>query len=133
MKPMSTAFLLMVIAPQAALAHEVIHRGHDHIHAAKCGHTAIEHEGHVDYLHDAHLHAMHGGHADEHVLAVSTAHPATEALVTAVAHEGHAHDAKKDDHPLVQHGDHFDHLHDGRLHYTHGDHVDDHGPVALVN
>ena len=26
-------------------------------HAADCGHTAIEHDGHIDYLHDGHLHS----------------------------------------------------------------------------
>src|ERR1700719_2738991 len=29
-------------------------------------------------------------------------------------------------------GDHLDYLVNGRLHHTHGDHCDDHGPVQLV-
>src|SRR5258708_33431496 len=32
------------------------HESHSHQHGANCGHTAIEHEGHVDYLSDGHLH-----------------------------------------------------------------------------
>jgi zinc transport system permease protein len=33
---------------------------------AHCGHPAIDHEHHVDYLHDGHRHATHEGHYDEH-------------------------------------------------------------------
>ena len=32
------------------------HLNHGHVHGIKCGHTAIRHEDHVDYLHDGHLH-----------------------------------------------------------------------------
>jgi hypothetical protein len=32
----------------------------------------------------------------------------------------------------VPHGDHVDFLVNGRLHYPHGDHCDDHGPVTVV-
>ena len=28
------------------------HAHHDHTHGPGCGHTAIRHDGHVDYLHD---------------------------------------------------------------------------------
>ena len=31
-----------------------------------CGHRAVAHEDHVDYLHDGHRHAPHGAHYDEH-------------------------------------------------------------------
>jgi hypothetical protein len=31
-----------------------------------CGHEAVEHDGHVDYLHEGHRHAVHGDHYDEH-------------------------------------------------------------------
>ncbi|MGL5929537.1 MAG: metal ABC transporter permease, partial [Dermatophilaceae bacterium] len=41
--------------------------GHDdHEHGADCGHPAMTHEDHVDYLHDGHRHAVHQGHYDEH-------------------------------------------------------------------
>jgi len=39
---------------------------HEHEHGPDCGHPAIEHDRHVDYLHDGHRHAPHEGHYDEH-------------------------------------------------------------------
>lgn len=40
---------------------------HDgHAHGAGCGHDAVQHGDHVDYLHDGHKHAAHGDHYDEH-------------------------------------------------------------------
>jgi zinc transport system permease protein len=41
---------------------------HDHEHGPGCGHPAVVHGDHVDYLHDGHRHAPHEGHYDEHVL-----------------------------------------------------------------
>jgi len=53
-----------VHVPEPA-AHLVSAR-HGHAHDPKCGHPAIEHGDHVDYVHDGHLHAAHGDHWDEH-------------------------------------------------------------------
>lgn len=39
---------------------------HPHEHGPKCGHLAVPHEDHVDYVHDGHRHAAHGSHYDEH-------------------------------------------------------------------
>jgi zinc transport system permease protein len=39
---------------------------HRHQHGPGCGHVAVEHGDHVDYLHDGHRHASHGEHYDEH-------------------------------------------------------------------
>ena len=39
---------------------------HPHVHDADCGHLAVEHAGHTDYIHDGHRHAAHGDHYDEH-------------------------------------------------------------------
>jgi zinc transport system permease protein len=39
---------------------------HLHVHGPVCGHEAVAHEDHVDYLHDGHRHAAHGAHYDEH-------------------------------------------------------------------
>jgi zinc transport system permease protein len=39
---------------------------HGHQHGPGCGHTAVEHGDHIDYIHDGHRHAAHGGHYDEH-------------------------------------------------------------------
>ena len=39
---------------------------HAHEHGPGCGHEAVAHGDHVDYLHDGHRHAAHEGHYDEH-------------------------------------------------------------------
>ena len=39
---------------------------HAHEHGPGCGHPALVHDDHVDYLHDGHRHAPHQGHYDEH-------------------------------------------------------------------
>lgn len=39
---------------------------HRHEHGPGCGHPAVPHGDHVDYLHDGHRHAVHGAHYDEH-------------------------------------------------------------------
>ena len=39
---------------------------HDHDHGPDCGHVAVPHGDHVDYVHDGHRHAPHGRHYDEH-------------------------------------------------------------------
>ena len=42
--------------------------GHDaqHKHGADCGHEAVPHGDHVDYLVEGHLHHPHEGHCDNH-------------------------------------------------------------------
>ncbi|GAB1667687.1 hypothetical protein Mh1961_09070 [Mannheimia haemolytica] len=43
------------------------HANHEHEHGEGCGHTAIKHNDHIDYLHDGHLHHnKHGDHCDDH-------------------------------------------------------------------
>ncbi len=39
---------------------------HAHVHGPDCGHVAVRHGDHVDYVHDGRRHAPHGGHYDEH-------------------------------------------------------------------
>lgn len=39
---------------------------HQHQHGHDCGHPAVVHGDHLDYVHDGHRHAPHGGHYDEH-------------------------------------------------------------------
>jgi zinc transport system permease protein len=39
---------------------------HPHDHGEDCGHIAVPHGDHVDYVHDGHRHAPHGRHYDEH-------------------------------------------------------------------
>jgi hypothetical protein len=38
--------------------------GHPLTHSAGCGHVAIEHQGHRDYLHSEHLHSVCAAPAD---------------------------------------------------------------------
>lgn len=105
------------------------HESQAHQHGSGCGHTAIRHADHVDYLHDGHLHHTHGDHCDEHALEINADNPDTCAETRCV--EAHAH-GPSCGHEAVPHGDHVDYLVDGRLHHAHGEHCDDHGPVTIV-
>lgn len=105
------------------------HADHAHQHGANCGHTAIKHEDHVDYLHDGHLHHAHGDHCDEHTLAVGDANPA--ACKPTGCADTHTHGTGCG-HEAVPHGDHVDYMVEGRLHHAHDGHCDDHGAVELV-
>lgn len=42
-------------------AHDAAHR-----HGPSCGHTAVPHGDHVDYLVNGHLHHPHDSHCDDH-------------------------------------------------------------------
>ncbi len=53
-------------AGDEALPHTVVPELHGHAHGDDCGHPAVEHGDHVDYVHGGHRHAMHGDHYDEH-------------------------------------------------------------------
>ena len=57
-------------APAGLDAHDVDHtvvpEDHTHEHGDACGHLAVPHGDHVDYVHDGHRHAPHGSHYDEH-------------------------------------------------------------------
>ena len=46
--------------------HEATARDARHKHGDDCGHLAVQHGDHVDYVHDGHRHAPHGKHYDEH-------------------------------------------------------------------
>ncbi|MGO8673877.1 MAG: hypothetical protein ACLQVD_21280 [Capsulimonadaceae bacterium] len=37
-----------------------------HVHGPGCGHEAVPHGNHTDYLVDGHLHHPHGSHCDDH-------------------------------------------------------------------
>lgn len=38
----------------------------EHEHGVDCGHEAVPHAGHIDYLVDGHIHRIHDGHCDDH-------------------------------------------------------------------
>jgi zinc transport system permease protein len=46
--------------------HTVVPESHAHEHGETCGHPAVPHGDHVDYVHEGHRHAPHGSHYDEH-------------------------------------------------------------------
>jgi hypothetical protein len=109
------------------------HANHEHVHGENCGHTAIQHGDHVDFLHDGHLHhPTKEGVIEEHVLEVTELNPAS-------CSGGHACDSHPAEHvhgpgcghEAVPHGDHIDYLVDGHLHHPHEGHCDNHGPVSL--
>jgi hypothetical protein len=102
-----------------------------HVHSASCGHRAVKHDGHVDYLTHGHLEHQEKGRVVEHQIGVSAQNPAK---CTQGFHDGHAadhHHGTSCGHEAIPHGDHTDYLVDGHLHHAHGDHCDDHGAVKL--
>ena len=46
--------------------HECEHHDSDHEHGPDCGHEAVQHCDHVDYVVGGHLHRPHGDHCDDH-------------------------------------------------------------------
>ncbi len=134
MKYILVPTILIAALATSAVAHDMMHASHDgHTHGEGCGHAAMAHDGHVDYLHDGHLHFSHDGHVDEHTVAVSATNPDAEAIVDRVSSDDHRHGHDGEEHDMVQHGAHYDYVHDGRLHFEHGDHTDDHGPVSVMS
>ena len=39
---------------------------HGHVHSEGCGHEAVPHGDHVDYIVNGRLHHQHGDHCDDH-------------------------------------------------------------------
>ena len=46
--------------------HECEHHDAEHEHGPDCGHEAVQHGDHVDYVVGGHLHHPHGDHCDDH-------------------------------------------------------------------
>jgi hypothetical protein len=112
---------------------DTVHANHPHQHGSNCGHTAIEHQGHVDYLHDGHMHhQLADGKVEEHQIPIGGKNPnACTPTHHCGAHpDNHVH-GPNCGHPEVPHGDHVDYLVNGHLHHPHGSHCDDHGPVTV--
>jgi hypothetical protein len=113
-------------AAQTTAQKEAGHTTHSHKHGESCGHTAVKHESHVDYLHDGHLHGMEKGKQVEHKLAINSKNPAKENPVNHA--DSHKH-GPSCGHEAIPHGDHSDYLVDGKLHHVHGSHCDEHGTL----
>lgn len=68
------AIAVFVLAALGAAARDALLRRrhapaeghHAHEHGPDCGHQAVPHGDHVDYLHGGHRHAQHAGHYHEH-------------------------------------------------------------------
>lgn len=66
------AILLFLLATALERLKATVRRPHEeaeehlHRHGPGCGHPAVVHGDHVDYVHDGHHHAPHGAHYDEH-------------------------------------------------------------------
>ncbi|MEE4360826.1 MAG: hypothetical protein V2I63_04810 [Pseudomonadales bacterium] len=52
--------------PDGCRPHDCADHGADHVHGPGCGHEAVPHGDHVDYLVNGHLHHPHGNHCDDH-------------------------------------------------------------------
>ncbi|HEY8161735.1 MAG TPA: hypothetical protein VIF34_05635 [Methylocystis sp.] len=106
---------------------------HPHEHGPGCGHIAVRHGDHIDYLHDGQLHHSHGNHRVAHAIDVTDKNP--DRCTPENGHKGHESGhihGPGCGHEAVPHGDHVDYLVEGRLHHQHGDHCDDHGPLDIV-
>ena len=98
-------------------AHQPL-QSHPHDHGAGCGHPAIQHRDHLDYLHDGDAHRVHDDHVD--------AEPASDAPAH-LAHAGHMHAHREGcGHPAIRHGDHLDYVHGTHRHSGHQVHYDEH-------
>jgi zinc transport system permease protein len=62
------AIVLIGSAVRHRLHRDVHPEAEDHLHrhGPACGHPAVSHDDHLDYVHDGHRHAAHGQHYDEH-------------------------------------------------------------------
>jgi DNA-binding transcriptional ArsR family regulator len=91
--------------------------GGSHEHGPECGHVAIPHRDHIDYLHDGSLHRS-GDRPGRWLDCEPDRH---------TPHRAHRHvHGEGCGHVAVPHGDHVDYVHDGHRHAAHGDHYDDH-------
>ena len=109
-----------------------VHEEHAHSHNSGCGHVAVRHRGHLDYVHDGHLHRHEGGAITECAIETGPMNPAacTDGH-PCQAHDGaHLH-GPDCGHPRIPHGDHQDYLVSGHLHHLHNGHCDDHGALEL--
>jgi hypothetical protein len=109
------------------------HAGHSHTHGPSCGHQAIQHGNHTDYLHDGHLHHVHEGHVDEHSLSVGDQNPDDCTPDHRCRSHGAAHEHGPEcGHEAIPHGDHICYVVEGHLHYPHDGHCDHHGDVTFA-
>jgi zinc transport system permease protein len=61
---LAAVFATSIRSAHARRHHRLVE--HVHEHGPECGHEAVPHGDHVDYVHDGHRHAAHGAHYDDH-------------------------------------------------------------------
>jgi hypothetical protein len=104
-------------ASEPPVRHGPRHDDHGHVHDPFCGHPAVDHGDHVDFLHDGHQHHV----ADDQVHDVRGEQPGH------VVHAGHMHvHGPSCGHRRVRHGDHDDFVHGLHRHARHEAHYDEH-------
>ena len=62
----AAAVLPELVDDDELLAPHMITENHPHRHAPGCGHPAVQHRDHTDFIHEGHRHAAHADHYDEH-------------------------------------------------------------------
>lgn len=111
------------------------HSQEEHSHRPGCGHIAINHNGHADFIMDAHLYPAHGGNLQQHILRESSEYPVVCAPIidkTIGHHQEHTH-GPNCGHEAIQHEDHLDYIVDNLLHHYHEGHCDHHGNLQLLS
>lgn len=101
----------------------------EHAHSSNCGHTAIQHGDHIDYLHNGHLHHPHEDHYDDHSIEISADNPAE---CKPIIEDGDHIHGPSCGHESIPHGDHIDYIVGNRLHHLHDGHCDDHGVINIL-
>ena len=62
----AAAVLPELLDDDELVAPHTITEDHPHRHAPGCGHLAMQHGDHTDFIHEGHRHAIHANHYDEH-------------------------------------------------------------------
>jgi zinc transport system permease protein len=62
----AAAVLPELVDDDELVAPHTITEDHPHQHAPGCGHPAVQHGDHTDFIHEGHRHAIHADHYDEH-------------------------------------------------------------------
>jgi zinc transport system permease protein len=62
----AAAVLPELVDDDELVAAHTVTESHPHRHAPGCGHQAVQHGDHTDFIHEGHRHAAHADHYDEH-------------------------------------------------------------------
>jgi len=82
-----------------------------HIHSPGCGHTAVRHRDHVDYLDQGHLQHVRADRTEEHAIEVTETNPdRCSPEHRAQGHESTYQHGPGCGHEWVPHGNHIDYL-----------------------